>query len=65
MGVEHIESLNMSKACACLTHVSWVSTWVAVFVCGSRGIHCLTSLTVVICIYVCVLRWGDNPKSEI
>lgn len=30
-----------------------------------RGIHCVISLVVVMCMYVCIERWEDGPRGEI
>lgn len=53
MCVEQIESPYMSKACVCLAHVCGLGVHMGGCVCvWFRGIHCLISLAVVLCMYV-------------
>lgn len=65
MCVEQIDSLYMSKACVCLTHVCRLGVHMGGSVCvWFGGIHCLISLAVVIGMYVCVGRWGMAQRGK-
>lgn len=66
--MQHVEPLYVSKARICMWDTRMYPECPHgqdVFVGGSRRKHCLSSLAMVICVYVCVRRWEDHPKGKI